>query len=191
MRNIIAILAFLACLQSTVYGVQDSVTTGPYKISFDLGIGKDAYNLTVAEPKKEEALNGDISTVYRMTIQNNTGVSQVLDLKLTRDETASPVFSEEELKQVTAYAVSSMQSVVPSSVEIAVRSIDGTKCGIASFDLEWLPGFLVHTYWLHYSPTSDLGYARVGIISTYPWENTLQFLKTVHVAYVRKNTTLA
>jgi len=36
--------------------MNDNATTGPYKLSFDLGFPHDTHNITVSEPKAEESL---------------------------------------------------------------------------------------------------------------------------------------
>jgi metallophosphoesterase (TIGR03768 family) len=36
--------------------MNDNATTGPYKLSFDLGVPHDTYNITVSEPRAEESL---------------------------------------------------------------------------------------------------------------------------------------
>ncbi|VVB67348.1 Uncharacterised protein [uncultured archaeon] len=55
------------CLQ-TACAVPDNVSTGPYNISFDLGLPKDAYTVTTSDPVRNKSLGDDISTDYSIKI---------------------------------------------------------------------------------------------------------------------------
>ena len=70
--RLIAIAVFLILLTAPCIAVPDSVTTGPYKISLDLGLPKEAYTVNIADPKTTETLSGDGNTCYRVEFTNKT-----------------------------------------------------------------------------------------------------------------------
>jgi hypothetical protein len=71
MKLILGVLVMLV-VSSTTMAEMDSVTTGPYKISFDLGFPNDSYNVTISPPKDSETLGGVLTTRYQVSITNKT-----------------------------------------------------------------------------------------------------------------------
>ena len=64
MKKVLVTLALMVLLSMLASAENDSVTTGPYKISFDLGLNHSYYNVTVETPVLSETLSGERSTEY-------------------------------------------------------------------------------------------------------------------------------
>jgi tetratricopeptide (TPR) repeat protein len=196
MKYVVAVLTIFLCLQATVHAVPDSIAAGPYKVSFDLGIGRNSYAVNVTTgPEKKDALNGNNWTIYTIQIQNKTKLTQFMQLSILRTENEVPITKEEEdLRQLLTYLVNNLSkpgalpgvSIDPTNAQIEVRQMDGTSGGVASFNaqLQRLPGDKVPVYVVVYFPISDKGHARATIFSSYPWNGgILQFLKSLNIAY--------
>jgi hypothetical protein len=181
MRSI-AIVALLALLIMPCIAVSDSVTTGPYKISFDLGLPNEAYTVTVSDPKEKESLGGDKSINYVINIKNETGITRLASLTL------------EQMQIKTFMTADEMQSGLRSilsdtaglrNVEVAEREIDGKPGAIGSGDLD-VSGLNIKMYQASYYPFKD---TLTFITSGYPWdEGTLSLLKTIHIEKINATT---
>jgi len=174
LMRLIAIIAFLALLTVPCIAIPDSVMTGPYKISFDLGIPKEAYYVTVLDPKEKESLGGDKSIDYVVNIKNVTGIPRLARITLSKQE-IERFLTPEEMKM-------SMGSYLPeiglTDIETSVREIDGEQGAIGAGDID-ISGLEVKMYIASYYPFKD---TLVFITSSYPWdEGTLQLLKTIHI----------
>jgi lipocalin len=84
MKTVLLSWALMVLLSMQASAENDSVTNGPYKVSFDLGFNHSEYNITIAAPQKKEALNGDKSTFYAFIVKNNTDSSQNAIISLTQ-----------------------------------------------------------------------------------------------------------
>ena len=71
----VVLLSMLVILftSAIVCAVPDSVVTGPYKVSFDIGLARENYNVTVPAPVIDETLGGEKNTKYYVEIDNKTG----------------------------------------------------------------------------------------------------------------------
>jgi hypothetical protein len=154
----------------------DSITTVPYKISFDLGLPRDAYNVTVADPKSTETLGGDKITIYEISIKNSTPFTfDMMYINLAYQDTAQ---YSQNLSSIRQYEVVYKQALESeyTRVETATREIDGTWGIVARAD-----DAICHVI---YYPLID-SHLKMVISSTYPWdEGTLSLLKTIHVEKV-------
>jgi hypothetical protein len=65
-------LIIILYFSGMVSAVPDSVITGPYAISFDLGLLHSSYEAVVTPPVNTELLDGTKVTEYVITINNNT-----------------------------------------------------------------------------------------------------------------------
>ena len=164
----------------TASSTSDSVITGPYKISFDLGLPHDAYKVTVAEPKSTEKLSGDKITTYEIDIENRTPLTfDMMHITLAYQDTAQ---YSQNLSSVRQYEVAYKQAIESeyTRVETATREIDGTWGIVARAD-----DAIYHV--IHY-PLID-SHLKMVISSTYPWdEGTLQLIKTIHVEKINATT---
>jgi hypothetical protein len=171
----VALVMMLSMLASAE---NDSVTTGPYKVSFDLGFPKGTYNITVMPPTKSEQLSGT-SNSYDITIKNNTGPLIKFKIGITQNKQISLI---ELLSPIDA--ATTMQNAITKTMKgwgfenivASTREIDNTTGAIGS-------GYDATSGWTPYLATYYLSHeGLVAIYSTYPWEHgTLQLLKTIHV----------
>lgn len=169
MKKISMILAAMICLPILASAVPDSVITGSYNISFDLGLPKDVYTITAKDPKETESLGGENQTEYSIMIKNKSDSRQLVSISMT-----------EYAKEQTGASASSstlektMEKLFPSSAVVAARTID-EKSGVVS----------------KYTSSDNTLYTTVYypnarlfalLISTYPWDDgTLSLLKTIHI----------
>ena len=186
MRSI-AIVALLALLIMPCIAVTDSVTTGPYKISFDLGMPKEAYTVEVTSPKTSESLSGVVSTDYVVTMTNKTanevGLGNRVTLLLNSYEGDHTVYDQNDLVQAVKYLISGLDYTY--DIQAAERKIDNSYGSIASGKSR---ANIVTTdaYVAKYYPSST---TDMTIFSTYPWdEGTLSLLKTIHVEKINATT---
>ena len=68
-----------------------TIKTGPYTISFDLGISNKSYLVNVSAPKTNESLAGDISTEYQ----------KKSSLTYTRRDGRGLKYAREQLPQIS------------------------------------------------------------------------------------------
>jgi hypothetical protein len=169
----------LAILAVPSIAVPDSVVTGPYNISFDLGLPHDAYTISIKDPAEEETLGGDMKWNYRVEILDNNRISNDIDINLERRESME-VFSGAAIARGLQSAMENFYEIV----EATQRTIDGKDGGIAkgtrhSSDNKLHVTITEEMYIVNYYPYKD---TSVFITSTRPWDKgTLQLLKTIHI----------
>ena len=183
MKAIMPLLAL--CLVAPCLAEQQAVTTGPYEISFDLGIPKASYSVDVSAPKTIYtpaglwSMVGETITEYQINIINDikTGGITITLFEFPTDRVS---FSPSEL----ASRAKSMMEKVPQirDVQESARMIRGSNGGMASGKIEIGFGLYQDIYSVIYIPDARL---VVSMVSTYPWDGgTHQLLKTI---YVQKN----
>lgn len=185
MKKVLLPLVLMVLLSVLASAENDSVTIGPYKVSFDLGLNHSDYNVTTKEPTETEDLSGNKSTSSSVIIQNNTGFMQKAVIQLTHYDTDQATPTIGELVTLTKLSLIDMQDT--SNVNVAARVIDGVKGVAASNDrIDW--GDNAKQYWATYYPAFDSKRLRCMILSSFPWDSgTLQLLKTIHIE--KLNTT--
>lgn len=186
--------------------VSDSVVTGSYNVSFDMGLNRSEYNITAEIPQKTETLDGSEKTIYNIGIMsiNRTKMSEfnetpqysltaVGDLYTTADARIAVITISEYKEALTEESADDLaetlrevnrDSVGVSDVRVAIRAIDGTDGAIASMSANFDPNRLnpIDFYQILYYPEFDPSHTMIQIASFYPWdEGTLQLLKTIHV----------
>jgi hypothetical protein len=157
----------------------ENITTGPYKVSFDMGLANGTYDLNVSDPKKTESLSGNESTSYEMEI--SSGIESAHISITEYKDKRGPLSAElrEELLGLTA------ASAGMKDINTAKRTIDGVTGVIASGIVP--SGFIdIKAYVATYNPSFDPRHIEVLLYSNYPWdEGTLALLKTIHIEKVR------
>jgi len=177
MKKFVLLLAAIMCLQAVALAVPHNVITGPYNISFDLGLPKDVSIIAVEEPVKKEKLNGDVQTEYSIKVTNETGVTRLIMIKLVESDIKIKLTGEE--------MAMSMRSYLPANgfknIESSARIID-MKDGAVSAGDSVAAGMSFKAYQASYYPTNN---TTVFLTSSFPWdEGTLQLLKTIHIGMV-------
>ena len=178
--RLVAIIALLTIIVPCI-AEPNSVTTGPYKITFDLGIPNNAYKVEIAEPETTESLSGDIRTTYAVNLINKTGISRRASIILTSYETEQVTPLQDELVQVLKYSLLQIDNLY--NIDAGKRKIDGENGAVGSATLRSPEtGLNIDTYTAIYFPSST---TIVNLYSSYPWEEgTLSLLKTIHVEKV-------
>jgi hypothetical protein len=162
------ILLFLAlpCMAE-----HENVTTGPYNISFDLGIPKDEYEIEILDPEPQEDLSGDLSTKYTINITNGRNTRAFI--WVIRYEGLLIPQTQSELIQAT-------RDTLPDYLideKVVGRMIDGYP-GAAASGRNFLSDQYIYYANYYLSSYQDI----VQIMSKYPWEDgTLSLLRTIHI----------
>ena len=180
MRQILLVLLAFFLLNGLVSGIPDSAITGQYKISFDLGLTHDAYNITVNDPVIDETLGGANIEKYSITI--------TLKNETARTDAVVYVKKLEEPLLVTGQMILQVlmeleNNPFSSGVHGDVRTIDGTPGAVVlGYTTTSHVTFYHAMYMMPSDPTSS---TNVEIGSNLPWDKgTLQLLKTIHVENV-------
>jgi hypothetical protein len=182
MKNIVLLLAALMFMQAAAFAVPDSVTTGPYNISFDLGLPLGAYTVAIQNPVVGETLGGDTKRTYRVDVADNKGISHNVKIILEMRESME-VFSGATIAGGLQIAVAKLYE----DVEAAQRIIDGKSGAVAkgtryTNDNKLKVTIKEDEYFINYYPYKD---TSAFILSTFPWEEgTLSLLKTIHIEKV-------
>ncbi len=166
MRLFGILMVTLICISALSMATPESVTVGPYNVSFDSGLPKTAYNLTVNDSADKEYFGG-IYTIGINQKQNTLKISKIL------------INSDGSMPSATILSVLDKQNVNTSDIKI-----DGINGTLTTGDLSIL-GLKVPYYEASYYPFEDTG---VLIISIIPDRGNLKLLDTLHIEKV--NSTL-
>ena len=121
---ILALVLALLLLPSVVSTFPDSVLTGPYKISFDIGLTRNDYNVTVLNPRTTEELNGDKEIDYVVEIRNRTAYQQGMIIRIEYFEKENPTINGSDYAQMKNYQYQKSSQV---SGQASARTIDGVS----------------------------------------------------------------
>ena len=187
MKILHIIFAALICSPMLATGVPDSVITGPYNISFDLGFSKDSYRVNIADPIQKEELNGDVTTEYNVSIQNITEPDRKIKVELTEYGEDHIIPTAEELKEQYALILSIAGNVKKSEVD--TRVIDGVKGVILSATpkADKSRGITEkESFVAEWNPSNQL---NILLDLDFPWEEgTLSMLKTIHIEKINETS---
>jgi hypothetical protein len=173
MRIAYILLVLLICMPITL-AEKDSVITGPFNISFDMGFPKNSYKIEIDDPVEKEELSGEKSTNYEVTITNMTGYNRVAIIDVKVDEQDQVIPTPEEIKNLlyTALVIGDYEEI-----QSAIREIDGIKGAISSGKFQGVDEHQVFQAEWYYSNK-----LQTTLTSSYPWEEgTLDLLKTIHI----------
>jgi hypothetical protein len=177
-------LIFALIVLSTSFAASaapDSVVTGPYKVSFDIGLTRDSYNVTVPDPVIGETLGGEKSTSYIVRMRNRTGDYRSISIAMLQQEKgASTIPTGSAMEMWLKSLIKNDPSV--SDFESSTRTIDGMNGAAASMKKDLGTGIISDQFIAIYPAANDPTHVTVFIMSDYPWnEGTLKLLKTIHV----------
>lgn len=170
---VLIVLMSLTILSSAI---PDSVITGPYSISFDLGLPKDAYTVKIADPKNAETTSGNVQTQYSLEILNRTGTNRMAAISI-----ANAPQTLLTLDEMVTNAKLNMQNFGFSDIEATAVEIDG-KNGSICMGYYFINKAKNEVYLANYYPDQN---TSASITSSYPWdEGTLSIIKTIHIARI-------
>jgi hypothetical protein len=181
LKHCILIFAALIAVSFVANAAPDSIVTGPYKVSFDIGLTRDSYDVTAPDPQLSETLGGEKTTTYSVFINNRTGDRRLISISMAQQEKGSPTIPtgsklEEVLKS------NDVNDPRVSGFSSSTRTIDGVDGAVSSKTINAGSGTIIDMFNAAYAPAIDPMHVVVVIISNYPWdEGTLQLLKTIHV----------
>lgn len=177
----LALFALFSLILPTVIAVPDSIITGPYNISFDLGLPDDTYVLLENDPVVEETLSGYNRTEYSIILANISDIYNfikiyVISMGSKTPTQATSIMLEESLKKDYANDPSYF------NFESGSRTIDNMPGAVASMESKSDSGQIKTVYVAAYLAPFDPRSTIVNILSLYPWnEGTLKLLKTIHI----------
>jgi hypothetical protein len=171
--SLVILLSILASAET------ETINFGEYIVSFDLGLPKSAYNVDVKNPKQTETLSGDLQTTYDAWVTNETGPNLLVIGLIKSEKEPQIVLNTSEL-QIFLNSILDQEQGVKSNIVIASREVDGTEGAVTSCDWDFGNRIVEKTYLLGYSPKIDSPPLVLWALSTFPWDNTLRFLKTIH-----------
>jgi hypothetical protein len=185
-RLILSLFLTAVLLSDIVAAVPDSAVTGPYKISFDLGLPHDVYSVKEVPPVTDETLGGDEKTTYSIAIAKKSDLNQLMMLSVIKAKTlAPPGIMTGEIAEAILESKDSGDPRI-ANFDSDTRKIDGEEGAVASFVTEMTQGEYVTGYHAMYMPSFSTRDTLVDIVSTFLWnEGTLQLLKTIHVEEVK------
>jgi hypothetical protein len=176
-RIVLLSVLIMFSLSFIVNAAPDSAITGPYKVSFDLGLENNSDYLALStDPITSEALSGDKYTEYSMGIFSKKGE---VTITIKNIEEKLPIINGPAWNQFLISETKDDPQI--SNFHSSQRTIDGVASAVASFS-QHDSGSVVEKYWAMYQPLFDQPHTTVNMISTFPWdEGTLNLLKTIHV----------
>ncbi len=187
MNTLDIILSVLVCLTAIASAVPDHVVTGPYNISFDLGLPHDAYKITIEDPEQQKTASGTPNTKYTVTIDDETGGDGFIVLLLSESSVKAEVSGEDRAKFMAMVLSGDGYTNVDSAAMI-IDGKDGAICSGGTVS----SGIKIKAYEAYYYPVEGTLFT---IRSTYPWEEGMQsphtweertqnLLETIHVAHL-------
>jgi hypothetical protein len=180
-KQSILLIVLIAFVLPVVNAVPDSFVTGPYKVSFDLGLKSDEYTVNVTAPVITETLGGDKLIQYSVLI--NPGTYFGAAIKIEYSEGERPITTGRDWELVLKSSAGDDPRV--SRIVSDTRTIDGASGAIASAIVKLDTETIVDEYHAFYQAPFDPTHILVEIASYYPWDKgTLQLLKTIHVEKV-------
>lgn len=170
--SIILILSLL--LVSVSSAKQESLTMGPYKVSFDLNTTQE-YSINNTIPVEYAETYGGISyVIYQTKINDSNNIAFI----------TVNHFSSNQMNKDIDEMKSNIRDVLSNSpyydCDTYDRIIDG-KSGVLGVgeNYEGDSNWFLAEYWPMFNMSSD---TKVSINSYYPWyDGTLSLLKTIHV----------
>jgi hypothetical protein len=161
-------------LSSVIAGaVLEGVTTGPYKVLFDMGLSQSSYAISIDAPTDSETITGIPKTDYRINIRNKIGTSwATVSMSKYRNPNPQPFINrpEDVLKSI-------LKNNYPGySVDTGPRNIDNGNGSVGwaskgqdmKFDAVYVAPFDPNLI--------------IYIQSIFPWdEGTRQLIDTIHV----------
>jgi hypothetical protein len=181
LKHCILIFAALIVVSFAASATPDSVVTGPYKVSFDIGLTRDSYNVTVPDPQLSETLGGEKKTTYSVSILNRTGDYRYILISIIENEKKASIIPTGSIWEMALKSLIENRPGVSGFLS-DTRTIDGMDGAVASMTMDIGSGIISEAFFAYYSAANDPTLVVVGIASTYPWDDgTLQLLKTIHV----------
>ena len=164
MRIFCVFLVALISIPILASAAPNSVIAGPYNVSFDVGLTKAAYNVTVNDPKDKEYYAG----IYSISI-DQPSLKRYAKI-LINDDGSMP-----------SAALSSIFGI--QNIDTSEREIDGINGSLTTGDISFL-GSKIPYYEASYYPFKD---TAVLMISNLPEKNTFKLLDSIHIEML--NTT--
>jgi hypothetical protein len=184
LKKLAQLLVLIALALPLVTAIPDSVVTGPYKISFDIGISNKDYFAVANDPVIDETLGGDKRSTNSITIiKNGTDTNSFATISIISIEKAIPgIVNSAVLEDILRQSADDPRV---SQFNVASRTIDGMSGAVASMNIKADSEMVLSGYSAMYLAAFDPTHLVVTVNSLIPWnEGTLQLLKTIHVELV-------
>ncbi len=166
MRSFDILIIALICMTALSIATPDNAIVGPYNVSFDLGMSKTAYNVTINNSTDKEYFGG----IYSIGINNKQN-----DLKISR----ILINDDGSMPSATILDVLDKQNINTSEIEI-----DGTT-GTLTTGVLPIFGLKIPYYEASYYPFEDTG---VLIISILPEKGNFKLLDNLHIEKINTSS---
>lgn len=181
MKRVVLPIVILTVLFSALASAEnETIKLGDYNVIFDLGLPGNTYNVDVKDPKQTETLSGDQQTTYNVWVTNETSADLLIVGLMKSEEEPQPVLNTSELQMMLNSILAQSQGT-KSNIATATRKVDDTDGAVLSCDLDLGNGIVKNIYLLAYAPKIYSPPFVLWAYSTFPWDNTLRFLKTIHI----------
>lgn len=148
--------------------------SGPYFLSFDMGLPSTDYTINETGPYKYQQQNGSIS-VFEVHISSNIK-PQVTLISMQISEDNPSLLTANELEQMIHNEIENA-----TDIRTATLVIDNSVGVLASYNLT-VANISMKSYSAIYQPSFDQGRSLVVISSNFPWDQgTSQLLNTIQV----------
>lgn len=183
MTKYVVLYAIIAILTSeAALSALDNVNIGSYNVSFDLGLEKSDYYISINDPIFDETLSG-IKREYNSfeIINKNLSLQRAFIAIVTLENATQQGITGSDIKDDL---MSQYNGARVSNLRSSERIIDGSNgaivSGVLDFDYNGTT-IVVESYDAMY-PLKHSSDSMVQIISTYPWDiGTLKLLQTIHI----------
>jgi hypothetical protein len=175
--KLLPILILSLLLVSVSSAKQESLTMGPYKVSFDLNTTQE-YSINNTIPVQYGETYGGTSYVIYQIIINDSNNSASILVNYFANQMEKDIDTIKSNIESSSYEHNKYDRTY-------YRTIDGKLgvLGVGENYAEDSPQFYAE-YWPMFNVSGDTG---IRIFSSYPWDDgTLSLLKTIHVEMVGK-----
>lgn len=169
------LIIILFCMVGSAYGELEEVVTGPYSVSFDLGIDKELYEIEVSDPVYSETLGGENSARYNIFIKESQDLNSKARIEISKSDKQFNL-SGRDFEKILYEGSKDDRSII--KFVTAQRIIDGKEGAIVESNVVF-DGVSFTSYAAQYQVNN---YSFVTILSVYGWsEGTLSLLKTIKI----------
>lgn len=160
--------------------VPEDVTTGSYKVLFDMGLSQTSYGISIDDPKDSETITGIPKTDHMINIRNKKGNSwAAISISKYRNPNPQPF-----INQPADVLDSILKNNYPGySIDTGSRIIDGGNGSVG-----WVSKGQVMKFDAVYVAPFDPNLI-IYIQSTFPWdEGSRQLIDTIHIEETSNQT---
>ena len=196
LKRVLLTMALMVLMSMLASAENESVTTGPYNLSFDLAGAKNSisYQVDPVQVSTSEDLSSDYKRAYyfninisKPSIRKNEYLYDHIDVELVISNSTIPKHDEPHYKKEIYNLLNGPREAwcfglfsYIDGFDFSLRIIDGSPGYVGTGTHDEL--FAIPAYAAIFSPPIDPDHVECRVFSMAGWdEGTLQFLKTIHI----------